>query len=197
MRWILLFGLAGCASLEPMADASSPAAKAEAPASKPTPLHEQTLTRLDGSTLSGADLKGKAVLVVNVASKCGFTPQYEGLQQLYTTYKDRGLEVVGVPCNQFGGQEPGSAETIEEFCRVNYGVGFTILEKQKVNGAERSPLYDFLVGSDAGGGQNIKWNFEKFLVNADGEVVGRWGSRTKPDDAELVAAIDKALRAVE
>ncbi len=151
------------------------------------------LTGIDGTTVNASDFEGKAVLFVNVASRCGYTSQYDGLQALYLEYKDKGLEIVGVPCNQFGKQEPGSAEEIQTFCRINYGVTFPLLEKQDVNGKGRSELYQSLVSSDIGGGKDIRWNFEKFLVNKDGAVVERFGSGTKPNSTDLKKAIDAAL----
>ncbi|MCP4808070.1 MAG: glutathione peroxidase [Proteobacteria bacterium] len=151
------------------------------------------LTQLDGTPLPAEVLEGRVVLFVNVASKCGFTPQYTGLQSLFEEYEDRGLVLVGVPCNQFGKQEPGSSEEIASFCSLNYGVEFPLLEKQDVNGPDRSPLYDRLIDSDVGGGAKVQWNFEKFLVGRDGTVRNRFGSRTAPEDAELRAAIEAAL----
>lgn len=171
--------------------ASAAAPPAEAPAADS--LDQLQLTKLDGSPLPAAELRGKVVLFVNVASKCGFTPQYEGLQALYEAKQGEGLVIVGVPCNQFLKQEPGSADEIATFCKVNYGVSFPLLQKQDVNGQGRSDLYRWLVGSAAGAGKNIKWNFEKFLVGRDGEVRARWASATTPEDAELRAAIDAAL----
>jgi glutathione peroxidase-family protein len=153
-------------------------------------LSTMTLTRLDGTRMPAAELVGKAVLFVNVASKCGYTPQYEGLQDLYEARKDGGLVIVGVPCNQFGGQEPGGKEEIASFCKLNYGVTFPLLEKQDVNGAGRSPLYSALIGS----GPDIRWNFEKILVDRTGKVTGRFGSRVQPGSPELASAIDAALR---
>ena len=154
-----------------------------------------SLTSLDGTELPADTLKGKVVLFVNVASRCGYTRQYDGLQKLYEAKKSDGLVVVGVPCNQFGSQEPGSPQEIAKFCKMNYGVEFPLLEKQEVNGAKRSPLYAYLVGSDAGAGRDIGWNFEKFLVGRDGAVLKRWASGTGPSDADLVAQIDAALAA--
>jgi glutathione peroxidase-family protein len=153
------------------------------------PLSTLALTRLDGSAMPPGELAGKVVLFVNVASQCGYTPQYEGLQALYQAKKDRGLVIVGVPCNQFGGQEPGGKEEIASFCKLNYGVTFPLLEKQDVNGAGRSGLYRWLV---AGGG-DVKWNFEKFLVDRTGKIVGRYPSKVGPNDPALLAAIDGAL----
>ncbi|GAA0432319.1 glutathione peroxidase [Acrocarpospora corrugata] len=140
-------------------------------------------------TTLGELLGGKAALVVNVASRCGLTPQYGGLVQLQGAYGERGFTVVGVPCNQFMGQEPGSAAEIQEFCSTTYGVDFPLLAKTDVNGADRHPLYLELVGD----GGDIQWNFEKFLVNADGEVVARFAPKVQPDDPELVSALEKTL----
>lgn len=151
------------------------------------------LEQLEGGALPQDTVEDKVVLYVNVASKCGFTPQYEGLQSLYETYKDRGFTIVGVPCNQFGGQEPGGSQEIASFCTMRYGVTFPLLVKQDVNGSERSPLYQYLVNSSVGGGKAIKWNFGKFLVNRSGEVVQRWGSMTKPMSSEVTSAIESAL----
>jgi glutathione peroxidase len=157
-------------------------------------------TEIGALTGGPADLPqyaGKAVLVVNVASKCGLTPQYEGLQALADTYADRGLVVLGVPCNQFKGQEPGSADEIAEFCSTNYGVTFPLTEKVDVNGADRHPLYAALVGTPDADGYtgDIRWNFEKFLVAPDGSVAARFKPQTVPQDASVVAAIEKALPA--
>ncbi|MDG3011560.1 glutathione peroxidase [Rhodococcus sp. D2-41] len=138
---------------------------------------------------------GNALLVVNVASKCGLTPQYTALEQLAKTYADRGLTVVGVPCNQFMGQEPGTAEEIETFCSTTYGVTFPLLEKIEVNGDGRHPLYDVLTATTDADGEagDIQWNFEKFLVAPDGEVAARFRPRTEPDAPEVVAAIEAIL----
>jgi glutathione peroxidase len=153
------------------------------------------LVALSGQPLDNKLLEGKVVLFVNVASQCGFTGQYKGLQKLSEDYAARGLVVVGVPCNQFGAQEPGKPEEIASFCQMNYGVTFPLLEKQEVNGGGRSALYAALVSSPAGGGKDIGWNFEKFLVGRDGKVVGRYPSRVAPDAAELKTAIEAALGA--
>jgi glutathione peroxidase len=161
--------------------------------SVPSALASLSLVRLDGSPLPAAELAGKVVLFVNVASKCGYTPQYDGLEKLYAAHKARGLVIVGVPCNQFGGQEPGAPEEIATFCKLNYGVTFPLLEKQDVNAGGRSPLYQWLVGSPAGRGEDISWNFEKFLVDRAGEVVARFAPDVKPDAPELVAAAERAL----
>lgn len=147
------------------------------------------LTTLDGAVMSADELKDKVVLFVNVASQCGLTPQYSGLVELDKAYGDRGFVVIGVPCNQFGKQEPGSPEEIKDFTKSKYDVEFTLLEKQDVNGPSRSPLYQFLVGE----GSDIAWNFGKFVVGRDGEVVARFEPQTAPDDPALKAAIEKAL----
>ncbi|MEO0349936.1 MAG: glutathione peroxidase [Cyanobacteria bacterium P01_A01_bin.15] len=147
------------------------------------------LTTLDGAPLAADAIENKVVLFVNVASQCGLTPQYSGLVELDKAYGDRGLVVVGVPCNQFGAQEPGTADEIKDFAKTKYDVDFTLLEKQDVNGPSRSPLYQFLVGD----GEDIGWNFGKFVVGRDGEVVGRFDPKTAPDAPELKAAIEKAL----
>ncbi|HEX3590273.1 MAG TPA: glutathione peroxidase [Pseudonocardiaceae bacterium] len=160
-------------------------------------LYDIPLKTLSGEPTSLADLRGKALLIVNVASKCGLTPQYTGLEQLQERYADRGFSVVGVPCNQFGGQEPGSAEEIQTFCSTTYGVTFPMLEKVDVNGDERHPLYQELTRTaDADGAAgDIQWNFEKFLVSADGQVLGRFRPRTEPEDETVVKAIEAALPA--
>lgn len=165
----------------------------KAPEGGPAALAEIPLTRLDGTPFPLDEVKGKVVLFVNVASRCGLTPQYEGLVKLHDGYKDRGFLVVGAPCNQFLGQEPGTAEEIAQFCSATYGVDFPLLAKQDVNGAARSPLYQWLVGSKAGGGTDITWNFEKFLVGRDGAVLARFSPRVTPESPEVVKAIEAAL----
>ena len=153
------------------------------------------IARLDGTPDALAAATGKVTLVVNVASKCGLTPQYEGLEALQKKYADRGFTVVGVPCNQFMGQEPGNPEEIATFCSTTYGVTFPLTEKIDVNGENRHPLYDRLtpVADAEGASGDIRWNFEKFLIGRDGEVVARFGPRVTPDAPELVSAIESAL----
>jgi len=151
---------------------------------------------LDGREVPLAQFKGKVLLVVNTASKCGFTPQYAGLEALYRQFKERGLVVMGFPCNQFGAQEPGSASEIALFCNQNYGVSFPVFAKIDVNGADAHPLYKFLKVEKSGvlglfGFGGIKWNFTKFLIDREGRVVGRFAPTTAP--AELTAEIDKLL----
>jgi glutathione peroxidase len=145
-------------------------------------LSDFKATRLDGTPEDLATYDGKVVLVVNTASQCGFTPQLEGLEKLYEDYADQGLVVLGFPCNQFGGQEPGSAEEIGAFCQKNYGVTFPMFEKVDVNGDDAHPLFQWL-REEQGGlmGSKIKWNFTKFLINRDGQVVDRFGPTTKPE----------------
>ena len=161
-----------------------------------------TLYDIPVKTLSGEDsslgaLAGKTLLVVNVASKCGLTPQYAALEALHTRLADRGFAVVGFPCNQFMGQEPGTAEEIEEFCSTTYGVTFPMFEKIEVNGEGRHPIYDELTAvPDADGAAgDVQWNFEKFLLGPDGSVLARFRPRTVPDDPEVLAAIEKNLPA--
>ncbi|GAA1481149.1 glutathione peroxidase [Gordonia sinesedis] len=157
-------------------------------------VKEIDVQALDGSALSLADFDGP-LLIVNVASKCGLTPQYAGLEELAETYADRGLTVVGVPCNQFMGQEPGSPEEIATFCSTTYGVTFPLLAKTDVNGDDRHPLYAELTKTPDADGEagDIQWNFEKFLVDGDGRVVGRFRPRTEPGAPEVVAAIESVL----
>jgi glutathione peroxidase len=152
------------------------------------------LTTIDGGTASLADYADKVVLVVNVASKCGLTPQYEQLEQLQKEYEDQGFTVLGFPCNQFMGQEPGSNEQIQEFCSMTYGVTFPLMDKINVNGRKRHPLYQELttVKTAEGKGGRIQWNFEKFVITPGGEI-SRFRPTTKPDDPAVVAAIEKGL----
>jgi glutathione peroxidase len=158
-------------------------------------IYDVPINRLDGSPAVLDDLTDKAVLVVNVASKCGLTPQYEGLQALHERFADRGFTVLGVPCNQFLGQEPGSPEEIAEFCSSTYNVTFPLTEKVDVNGDDRHPLYEELVPvADAEGhAGDIRWNFEKFLLAPGGKVVARFAPLTGPDDPDLVAAVEANL----
>ncbi|GAB2880608.1 glutathione peroxidase [Streptomyces mayteni] len=158
-------------------------------------FYEVRIDALRGGNADVAQYRGTAVLVVNVASKCGLTPQYTALEQLQARYAERGFTVLGVPCNQFMGQEPGNAEEIAEFCSATYGVTFPMTEKVEVNGAGRHPLYAGLVDTaDAEGYRgDIRWNFEKFLVGPDGAVAARFSPRTEPDAAEVVAAIERVL----
>ena len=157
-------------------------------------IFEHPINTLSGEPSSLSEHEGHALLLVNVASKCGLTPQYTGLEELQQQYADRGFSVVGFPCNQFGAQEPGSAEDIQTFCSTNYGVTFPMFEKIDVNGEGRHPIYQELttVADEEGHDGDIRWNFEKFLVDADGNVT-RFGPMVTPDDPKLVGAIEAAL----
>jgi glutathione peroxidase len=147
-------------------------------------VYDFSANSLDGKPVQLRDFAGKVLLVVNTASKCGFTPQYEGLETLYKQYRDKGLAVLGFPCNQFGAQEPGSADEIGSFCQKNYGVSFPMFEKIDVNGDAAHPLYRWLKSSAKGvlGSEAIKWNFTKFLIDRHGQVVERFAPTTKPED---------------
>jgi glutathione peroxidase len=158
-------------------------------------IYDLPLHSLDGAPASIGDFRGKELLLVNVASKCGLTPQYEGLERLQQTYGDKGFTVLGFPCNQFGEQEPGSSEEIATFCSTTYGVTFPMFEKVEVNGAGRNPVYEELVSfpdadGDAG---DIQWNFEKFLVAPTGEIVKRFRPMVDPEAPELIDAIEANL----
>ena len=156
-------------------------------------LHDFNAVRLNGEDESLAEYKGKVVLVVNTASKCGFTPQYDGLEKLHETYEDRGFSVLGFPCDQFGHQEPGGNEEIATFCKKNYGVTFPMFSKVEVNGDKAHPVYKFLRKAKGGLlGSRIKWNFTKFLVDGEGNVIKRYGSTTKPES--IAADVEKLLR---
>jgi glutathione peroxidase len=158
-------------------------------------VYEGQLTALNGTALDLTDLKGTATLVVNVASRCGLTPQYEGLERLQQRYSDRGFTVLGAPCNQFGEQEPGTPEEIATFCSTTYGVSFPLTEKLDVNGEQRHALYQQLtaVPDATGAAGDIQWNFEKFLVSPDGDIVARFRPMTTPEDDEVIAAIEAVL----
>lgn len=161
-------------------------------------LLDSPIARLDGTPTTLGDLTaGKPALLVNVASKCGLTPQYAGLEQLHEKYADRGFTVVGLPCNQFMGQEPGSADEIAEFCSATYGVTFPMTEKIEVNGDGRHPVYAALVDApdEEGRTGDISWNFEKFLVDGSGSVLARFSPRVEPEDPRLVSAVEAALEA--
>ncbi|WP_037669824.1 glutathione peroxidase [Streptomyces griseus] len=166
----------------------------DATPSTPSPLDIE-IGALTGGSAGLPQYAGKAVLIVNVASKCGLTPQYAGLERLQERYAAQGFTVLGVPCNQFLGQEPGTAEEIAEFCSATYGVSFPMTEKVDVNGEDRHALYERLVGfADAEGHTgDIRWNFEKFLIGRDGGVVARFSPQTEPESAELVAAVEAQL----
>jgi glutathione peroxidase len=179
-----------------------------------TPLYDIAVNRIDGTPVPLSAYKGKVLLIVNVASKCGLTPQYDGLEKLYETYAERGLDVLGFPANEFAGQEPGSNQDIQEFCRLNFGVKFPMFEKIVVKGEGRHPLYDHLTAAAptpqgkkgfkygllkligrAKQKGDITWNFEKFVVSRTGEVVARFAPTTAPNDPEILATIERELKA--
>lgn len=163
-------------------------------------MHASSVFDITVKDIKGADTRldsyrGKVLLIVNVASKCGFTKQYTGLEALYAKYKDQGLVVLGFPCNQFGGQEPGTEAEIAEFCSLKFDVKFPLFAKVEVNGPGRHPLYTFLSGEGAKFPGKISWNFNKFLVGTDGQVIARYDSKVTPESAELVKAVEAALAA--
>lgn len=156
-------------------------------------IYKHKCVTINGETRSLSDFKGKVLLIVNTASKCGFTPQFEGLEELYKKYSERGLEILGFPCNQFGKQDPGNDEEIKDFCQLNYGVSFPMFSKIDVNGADTHPLYQFLKKQAPGvmGSTGIKWNFTKFLVDKNGKVVKRFPPTGKPE--AIAADIERLL----
>ena len=157
-----------------------------------TTIHQFEAELLDGSNKSFADYEGKVLLIVNTASKCGFTPQFAGLEKIYEQYKDQGFEVLGFPCNQFGGQDPGSNDQIGAFCRKNYGVSFPMFAKVNVKGPEAHVIFRYLTNNSKGVlGNGIKWNFTKFLIGKNGQVINRYAPTTKPET--LNEDIEKAL----
>ena len=156
-------------------------------------LHDIKVKDIDGKDAALGDYKGKVLLIVNVASECGYTTQYAGLEELFKKYAAKGLTVLGFPCNQFGGQEPGSNADIKKFCAANFRVTFPLFAKIEVNGANRHPLYAALAGKASPVPGNVKWNFEKFLIGRDGKVVARFGAGAEPDSPEVIQTIEKAL----
>ena len=156
-------------------------------------IYEISLKDIDGKSTSLKAYEGKVLLIVNVASKCGYTPQYAGLEALHEKYKDKGLVVLGFPCNQFGSQEPGTNEEIKQFCSSKYQVTFPLFDKIEVNGPNRQALYVLLAGDASPFPGNIKWNFNKFLIGRDGKILKRFDSKVKPDSAELVQGVEQAL----
>jgi glutathione peroxidase len=156
-------------------------------------IYEYTVKDINKNEVKLSDYKGKVLLIVNVASKCGFTKQYDGLQEIYEKYKDQGFEVLGFPCNDFGGQEPGSNEEIAEFCSLNFNVTFPMFDKVKVLGDQKEPLFEALTNNSVTGKSNIKWNFEKFIIDKEGNVVDRFRSITKPEGKKITSLIEKEL----
>lgn len=159
------------------------------------PLHEIAVTEIDGRATTLAAFKGRVLLIVNVASECGYTSQYEGLEALQKKYVAQGLSVLGFPCNQFGAQEPGSNAEIQQFCSTTFHVTFPMFAKIEVNGRKRHPLYAMLAGEGSSHPGDVKWNFEKFLVGRDGRVLARFDSDAEPDSPEVVKAVEAALGA--
>jgi glutathione peroxidase len=159
-------------------------------------VHEFTLNSIDGKPAALSAYKGKVLLLVNVASKCGYTPQYAGLQSLYAKYKDKGLVIIGVPANNFGGQEPGTNEEIKSFCTRTYNVSFPVMAKVSVKGSDATPLYQYLTdkATNPSVGGDVRWNFTKFLVGKDGKPLQRFEPGVTPDSPELAMAIEKALK---
>lgn len=156
-------------------------------------IYNIVVKNIEGKDVKLSDYSGKVLLIVNVASKCGYTPQYEGLQKIYEKYKDKGFEILAFPCNDFKGQEPGTNEEIKEFCSANYGVTFNLFDKIKVLGEDKSPLYDLLITSESVEQGDVKWNFEKFLISKEGKVESRFRSKVKPDGEEITSSIEKLL----
>jgi glutathione peroxidase len=159
-------------------------------------IYTYTLNSIDGKPTPLSTFKGKVVMLVNVASRCGFTPQYTGLEALYEKHKDQGFVIVGIPANNFGGQEPGTNEEIKTFCKSKYDVTFPMMAKVSVAGADKAPLYQFLTdpATNPGTSGEIKWNFTKFLIGRNGEILARFEPATRPDDPTLNAAVEKALQ---
>lgn len=157
-------------------------------------ISEVVVKDINNNDVKLADYKGKVLLIVNVASKCGFTKQYTGLQEMYEKYKDQGFEILGFPCNDFGGQEPGSNEEIAEFCSLNFNVSFPMFDKVKVLGDEKSPLFEILTDNTKTGKSDIKWNFEKFIIDKNGNVVDRFRSITTPESKKITSLIEEELK---
>ena len=149
---------------------------------------------IDGKIVNLSDYKGKVLLIVNVASYCGYTKQYAGLEQIYRKYKDKGLEILAFPCNQFGQQEPGTNEEIKSFCSSKFDVSFRLFDKVDVNGKDQSPLYSILTNNETTGKADIKWNFEKFLIDKNGNIISRYASKVEPESKELTSAIELELK---
>lgn len=157
-------------------------------------IHDIAVKDIDGKDTTLGAYKGKVLLIVNVASQCGYTPQYQGLETIYEKYKDKGFTVLGFPCNQFGQQEPGTNEEIKQFCSSKYNVKFPMFDKIDVNGPKRHPLYAALAGDKSPYPGNIKWNFNKFLISRDGKIIKRFDSKSAPESPEVTAAIEAALK---
>lgn len=179
---------------------STPKSSPSSPQAEPaTSIYEFEMDDIDGNPVKLADYSGKVLLVINVASQCGYTPQYAGLEAIYEKYRDRGFAVLGFPANNFGNQEPGTNEEIKQFCTTNYNVTFPMFSKISVKGDDKHPLYLYLTGSEQGRrfGGEIKWNFNKFLIDRNGSIAGVYGSKTEPQSPELIARIESALGLVQ
>jgi len=175
---------------------STPESSTSSPQAKPAAsIYDFEMDDIDGNPVKLADYRGRVLLIVNVASECGYTPQYAGLQAIYEKYRDRGFTVLGFPANNFGNQEPGTNEQIKQFCTTNYKVTFPMFSKISVKGDDKHPLYQYLTGSEQGRqfGGEVKWNFNKFLIDRGGDIVGVYGSRTEPQSPELIGRIENAL----
>jgi glutathione peroxidase len=194
-RWCLTIALVCGLGAGTLNAQESPDSSTEKSQASPSML-DIVVEDIDGNEVDLAEYEGRVVLVVNVASKCGLTKQYAGLEALYDKYSEKGLVILGFPCNQFGGQEPGDEQEIKTFCQTKYDVSFPMFSKIDVNGDARHDLYQRLTSSDTEpvGAGDISWNFEKFLIDRSGNVVARFAPRTAPDDEQLVAAIEKALQ---
>lgn len=188
----LALTLGGCSGMAPKTEGQLEGKEGQQAQS----VHDFTVKSPDGQDIALADYQGKVLLIVNVASKCGFTGQYEGLQKLHEKYQDLGLVVLGFPANDFLGQEPGTNDEIQQFCTLNYGVTFPVFAKISVKGKDMHPLYAFLTSKEANPefGGAISWNFNKFLIGRDGKILARFGSRTKPEDKKLVEAVEQATQ---
>ena len=162
-------------------------------AENPPSLYDVSLKNIDGKPASLKEYKGDVLLIVNVASQCGLTPQYKGLQEVFSKYQAKGFQVLGFPCNNFGAQEPGTTEEIKEFCRANYKVTFPMFDKLHVKGANQHPLYAALTGKTSPFPGTVKWNFGKFLISREGKILKRFAPRVKPDSAEVLKEIEAAL----
>ena len=156
-------------------------------------INDISVLDMAGNSVNLSDYNGKVLLIVNVASECGYTPQYSGLQEIYETYNEQGFEILAFPCNDFGAQEPGTNEEIKEFCSSNYGVTFKLFDKIKVLGEEKSPLYELLTNNDVTEAGDIKWNFEKFVISKGGKIVARFISKIKPTDEQITNMIEQEL----
>jgi glutathione peroxidase len=156
-------------------------------------ISDITVLDMNNKEVKMSDYNGKVLLIVNVASKCGYTKQYKGLQEIYDKYNEQGFEILAFPCNQFGGQEPGTNEQIAEFCSANFGVTFKLFDKIEVNGPNRSPLYERLTSNTAVESGDVRWNFEKFLIAKNGDVVARYSSKVEPTSSALISALETEL----